>query len=232
MALKHKIGALTEVAEAVRSFYEEKDGAFFLQVEGMVPKAHVDEFRNNNIELNRKISEMEQKYKDIDPVKYAELVAANAKTPEAIENAVKTRLAAMQQEHATAIQTLTGENGKLKSTLDSVLIDGSLKTEAAKAGILPTALDDVVLRGRMVFKNENGQVIAYNERGEKLYDKDGTTPLGVGGWVKGLKANAPHLFAGMNGGGAGGSGGKGPGGIDLSKATATQKIQAGLAAME
>lgn len=232
MALKHKIAQLTDVAEAIRSLYEPgQDGAFYLQVEGMVPKAHVDEFRENNIKLARERDDLVAKYKDIDPAKYLEYKAAAEKTPAAIDEAVKARLAQLQQEHASVLQAKDQELLKTKTTLDSVLIDGSLKSEAAKAGVLPTALDDVVLRGRTTFKNENGQVIAYNDRGEKLYDKDGVTPLSVGGWIKGLKQNAPHLFAGMQGGGGNGSG-KGPGGIDMSKATPTQKIQAGLASLD
>jgi hypothetical protein len=232
MALKHKITALTDVAEAVRTFYEEKDGAFYLQVEGMVPKAHVDEFRENNIQLKNKVTEYETKFKDIDPTKFLEYKAAAEKTPQAIDEAVRARVQQMQTEHTTVVNELTGKVTTLSQTLDTVLIDGSLKSEAAKAGILPTALDDVVLRGRLVFKTENGQPIAYDGKGQKMYDKDGTSPLSVGGWLKDLKKSAPHLFQGMQGGGAGGSGGRGPNGLDMSKATTNQKIAAGLASLD
>lgn len=230
MALKHKIAALTDVAEAVRGEYGQgSDGAFYLQVEGMVPKAQLDEFRTNNITLMQERDALATKYKDVDPVKYAEYKAAAEKTPEAIEAAVKARVAQLKGEHETVVTDLTGKLSTATSTLNTVLIDGGLKSEAAKAGILPTALDDVVYRGRNVFKNESGNILAYNEKGEKLYDKDGTSPLSMAGWIKGLKQSAPHLFQGMQGGGAGGAGGRGPGGLDMSKATSVQKIQAGLA---
>ena len=230
MALKHKIAALTDVAEAVRSFYEAgQDGAFYLQVEGMDPSAKLDEFRNNNIELKNKVTEYETKYKDVDLVKYKELLAAAGKTPQEIEDAVKARVAQMAQEHAAALAERDAKITTLSSTLSTVLVDGTLKSEAVKAGVLPTAVDDIVLRGRMIFSAQDGNLVAKDSKGNALYDKDGTSPLAPASWLKDLKKNAPHLFTGMSGGGSNGNGGKGPGGMDMSKATPTQKIAAGLA---
>lgn len=232
MALKHKIAKIEEVEEPVRGFYEAgQDGAFYLQVEGMVPKGQLDEFRENNIKLLKEKGEIETKYKDIDPVKYKELLATSSKTPEEIENAVKARLKQMSDEHTTTVTQLNERLSTLNGQLNIVLVDGSLKSEAAKAGVLPMALDDVVLRGRTVFRAENGKLVARSEKGDPLYDKNGTDPLAVGTWLKDLKKNAPHLFQGMQGGGGGGAGPRGPNGLDMSKATSVQKIAAGLKEM-
>lgn len=230
MALKHKLEKLDEVPEAIRSFYVESNGAFFLQVEGLVPKERLDEFRNNNITLTNELNGLKDRFKDVDPVKYRELLAGQGKTPEEIENAVKARVKQLAEEHQTTVADLTGKLTAAQAQLSTVLVDGSLRAEATKAGILATAIDDVILRGRGVFKADNGALLATDPKGEKLYDKDGTTPLSVATWVKDLKKSAPHLFEGMRGGGAGGNnGGQGGQGFDMSKATATQKISAGLA---
>lgn len=233
MPLKHKIAKAEEVPAELKSFYEAgSDGAFYLQVEGMVPKTQVDEFRNNNIALMQERDNLVAKYKDIDPVKYTEYKAAAEKTPAAIEEAVVARVTQMKNEHTTVLTEKENAIKNLSTQLSTVLVDGSLKGEAVKAGILPTAVDDVVLRGRMVFSTDDkSQLIAKNSKGEKLYGPDGTSPLTVTDWVKDLKKTAPHLFQGMNGGGGQGQGGRtGPGGIDMSKATPVQKIQAGLRA--
>ncbi len=85
-----------------------------------------------------------------------------------------------------------------------------------------------MFRGRTVFQTVDGKLIAKNDRGESMYDKDGTSPLSVTSWIKDLKKGAPHLFEGMKGSGAGGSGSGGSGPVDVSKMTATQKISHGL----
>lgn len=232
MALKHKIEKLEDVAEAFRPLYEAGTGGFFLQVEGMVPKAQLDEFRNNNIQLNNKLTEVETKFKDVDVVKYRELLAVQGKTPEEIEAAVKARVTQLVEEHTAVVNDLTGKLTTATSQLSTVLVDGELRSEAAKAGIRLTAMDDVILRGRIVFRAKDGKLEAVDGKGEKLYDKDGTSPLAVGSWLKDLKKSAPHLFEGMSGGGGKGDGGGGAGGGKAMKdMSATEKIAAGLAAL-
>jgi hypothetical protein len=194
----------------------------------MVPKTQLDEFRNNNIALIKERDDLKKAYEGVDVVKYRELLAAAGKTPQEIEDAVKARVKQLTDEHTVTVTDLNNKLSTTQQQLNTVLVDGTLKAEAAKAGVLVTALDDVVLRGRQVFSTADGKMIAKNERGEALYDKDGQSPLQVTTWLKDLKKGAPHLFEGMRGAGAPGSG-SGPGGLDMSKATATQKIQAGLA---
>lgn len=231
MALKHRIEKLEEVGEAFRGLYEQaQDGKFYLQVEGMSPNTKLDEFRENNIRLTNELNLTKEKFKDIDPVRYAEMVATVGKTPEQIENAVKARTAALTAEYQGKEAELTGKLASLSGQLNTVLIDGTLKSEAAKAGVLVTALDDVVLRGRMVYSlNDKNEMVAKDAKGQVLYDTDGTSNLNVGNWLKGLKKNAPHLFEGMRGSGGGGNnGGTGGTGFDMSKASAVGKISEGL----
>ncbi len=134
----------------------------------------------------------------------------------------------LNEEHTAAITERDGKINSLSSQLNTVLVDGTLRAEAAKSGVLATALDDIVFRGRTVFQTQDGKLVAKNDKGEQLYDKDGTSPLAVTSWLKDLKKGAPHLFEGMRGGGAPGNGGSGGGGVDVSKMTAVQKIQHGM----
>jgi hypothetical protein len=229
MPLKHKIEKLEDVAEGVRGFYEASNGAFFLQVEGLVPKSQLDEFRNNNITLMRERDDLLAKYKDVDLVKYRELLATAGKTPKEIDDAVAARVSQMRTEHEAAITERDTKITTLSGQLNTVLVDGTLRTEAGKSGALAGALDDIVLRGRGVFQTQDGKLIARNDKGEPMYDKDGTSPLAVTSWLKDLKKSAPHLFEGMRGAGGGGNnGGAGGGAMDVSKMSATQKIAFGL----
>lgn len=233
MALKHQLEKIEEVVEPLRAFYEAgQDGKYYLQVEGMVPKIKLDEFRTNNIELQRKVTEFETKFKDVDVVKYRELLAAQGKTPTEIEAAVQARVAKLNEDHSAIVNDLQTKLSTTTGQLETIMVDGTLKAEAGKAGVLPTAMDDVVLRGRLVYKMKEGKMVAVDGQGNAMYDKDGQSPMAVTTWLKDLKKNAPHLFAGMQGAGGGGNGGRGPNGqVDMSKMTATQKIAAGLGQM-
>ena len=123
-----------------------------------------------------------------------------------------------------------GTIGKLSGVLSVAMIDNSVRAEAARAGAHDSAIDDVVFRGRNTFKlgEDMTTVVAVDAQGQKLFDKDGQTPLQVSSWVKDLKKTAPHLFKGNNGSGASGSGSGAPGSGDTSKMSATQKIAHGL----
>jgi hypothetical protein len=56
MAFKFVVDSLDDIEEVFRPLYAEIEGEngtkrFQLQVEGVVPSAKLDEFRNNNVEL-------------------------------------------------------------------------------------------------------------------------------------------------------------------------------------
>ena len=56
MLLKFIVDTLEGVDQTVASLYEkQEDGKFRLNVEGAVPREKLDEFRNTNIELLKKV---------------------------------------------------------------------------------------------------------------------------------------------------------------------------------
>lgn len=233
MPLKSVVDSLDGLDKSVHDMYSKgQDGKFYLSVEGMVPSSRLDEFRTNNIELKKAL----EKYDGIDPEKYRQLTEQEKKIREKklieageIDKVVEERVKAMKEEHTTTMKTVTTERDTLQAKLSSVLIDSAVKSAAIAIGVIPTAVDDVVLRAKATFSMKNGEVVPLDAKGNVIYGKDGTTPLSVDEWVKGLKQSAPHLFEGMKGSGAAGSRG-GPGSVDVSKMTSTQKIAAGLSA--
>lgn len=229
MALKYRIKKLEDVAEAVRGLYRQDGEEFVLDAEGVVPKERLDEFRENNITLQKQL----EKLKDIDPVKYRELSELQRQVEEGqllkagkIDEVVNSRVTAMkraleEERDGYKIRAETSE-----SQLSVLLIDSAVRNEALKLGVVNTALDDVVLRARTVYKMKDGAAVPHNEKGEVVFGKDGKTPMSMGDWVAALKKTAPHLFANSQGGGAGGGGRTGA--IDMSKASAVDKITMGL----
>lgn len=101
-----------------------------------------------------------------------------------------------------AAQKLQEANQKLvkRATSEAII------KAATKAGALPKAMDDVILRaqGAGWTINEEGEVIARD--GENIiFGKDGKTPLSPDEWAESLRETAPHLWPPAQGSGAQGS---------------------------
>lgn len=92
---------------------------------------------------------------------------------------------------------------------DKVLAD-SIRAAALKAGALPEAAEDIILRARGTFTlNEDGEAVAVDADGQVIYGKDGKTPLTPLEWAESLRESAPHLWPRAQGAGpTGDNGGK------------------------
>lgn len=228
---KFKIAKLEDVAEAHRGFYTQgADGAYYLNVEGAVGRERLDEFRNNNIELAQKL----ERFKGIDPEKVAEILENERKIAEKklidagdIDGLVNSRIAAMKQDYEGQLTGLKKNYDLANRQLETLLIDNEVRAFAVKIGVAPTAVDDVLLRAKTVFKVAEGKPVAQDAEGKIMYGKDGQNALSVGEWMGGLKEQAPHLFQTSQGSGSTGQP-RGPGNGNASM-NPTQKISAGLA---
>jgi hypothetical protein len=227
--LKFRIKSLDGLSPELIALYTKDGDGYVLNVEGAVPREKLDEFRNNNVELKRKLDE----FNGVDPAKYKTLLDLETKFNEkklidtaGLDAAVKDRVGRLQEEHAAALKTATDQNQVMTRQLESLLIDSAVRTAANTAAVLSTAVDDVLLRAKSTFKIVDGVAVATDPDGHTIYGVDGVKPLTIGDWTKGLAKQAPHLFAGNNGGGAPGGGLPGQ---DTSKMSATSKISAGLA---
>lgn len=229
MKLKFKLDTLEGLDAAIATLYEQgADGAYYLSVDGAVGKDKLDEFRNNNVKLLKDL----EKFKDVDPAKYQELLALAKKQEEKklidageIDKVVEQRVGEMKSTYESQLKTLTEQSSVAQRQLESLLIDNAVRDAAVKSGVQPTAVDDVLLRAKATFKIKDGNAVPVDAQGNVVYGKDGTTPMSVVDWTTGLKKQAPHLFQGSQGGGAQGSG---KGIVDTSKLTSAQKIAQGL----
>lgn len=228
---KFKIAKLEDAPEAFRQYYTQNqaDGMFYLNVEGAVAKERLDEFRNNNVQLTQRLDQ----FKDIDPAKVATLLENERKIAEKklidagdVEGLVGLRVGTMKTTYEGQINELQGKFDTAQRQLETLLIDNEVRSVAIKVGVAPTAVDDVLLRAKTVFKVEDGRPVAKDQNGNVVYGKDGQNPLAVGDWVGGLKEAAPHLFQPSQGSGS--TGNRGPGGQPTQNLSPQQKISAGL----
>lgn len=227
--LDFEVEDINSVPEAQRNLYAVgENGKHYLQVKGAVAKAKLDEFRNTNISLTQKL----EAYTGIDPVAARKAIDLAAKIDAKqlldagkVDEVVAQRVNAMKGEHETVVKDLSGKLEVATKQLEVLIIDSNVKSAAVASGVLPTAVDDVVLRAKTTFRVQDGKAVAVDASGNVMYGVDGQTPLSIDAWMKNLKTSAPHLFAGSQGGG--GQGGRG-GSVDMSKMTAAQKIAHGL----
>ena len=125
-----------------------------------------------------------------------------------INNRVDEVIAAKQKELAAQKDSYEAQMASLQDDLlnydgqlNTMLVDNELTKIAADAGVRASAMEDVLSRGRTVFRVEDGQAVAFNTEGRQMYMDDAVTPLGISNWIEGLTKSAPHLFESSTGAG-------------------------------
>ena len=209
MALQAIVQQLDSIPEALQSAYIEKDGAYHLDVEGMVDKSKLDDFRSNNVKLLKDLEAMQGKFKNVDLDQYNNLLQAHNDGTDKklldegkIEELFEERTKRMREAHNEELGKAQGENDTHRRQLEGLMIDASVRDSATKQGVAPTAMDDVILRAKTIFKLKEGQATPFDSDGNVVYASGSSEPMSVDAWVKGLTSTAPHLFSPSNGGGS------------------------------
>jgi hypothetical protein len=243
MALKTTYENAQDIPEGMETLYTEgENGSFVLgEVEGMVDKGRLDEFRENNIQLRKDIESeaaatkaalskfdeqavmlktLEEKFSSIDMEEWNNLQSEKKAMAdkELIEAGEVDTLIAQRVEEVLAVKAkefdlmksdyekkVSGLETNITSydgQLNKMLVDNEITRFATEHGVRASALEDVLHRGRGMFRVEEGKATAFDVTGRKVYGEDAVTPLTIGGWLGGLSESAPHLFEASTGAGA------------------------------
>ena len=224
MAVKFRFNSKDEVPAALAAYYVERDGAWVLDVDGVVDKSKLDEFRANNITLSNQLAEQKKRFEGIDPDQVRKLAEEKQRLEEAqqlkggeVDKVVEGRLKTAKTEWDKQFAAVTSERDSLNARLTAIQIDQGVITTATKRGLRPTAIPDITARARTVFRLMDGAPRAYEADGQTFrVGKDGITPMNLDEWVEQQVADAPHLFEMNAGGGAVGNGSGGAGGNNRS----------------
>jgi len=224
MALKKKYDSLKEIpAEDVR-LYVERDGAWHVDVDLKEEKARLDEMRNNNIALSKRVAEYEKRFEGIDPDEVRKLAEEKQRLEEAqqlkggeVEKVYENRIKVMRADMEKQLSGKTEELSAANAQLTRIQIDQGVTNTASKRGLRLTAIPDITARARSVFRLEKGVPTAFESDGQTVrVGKDGMTPMTLDEWVEQQVADAPHLFESNAGGGAASNGSGGVGGNNRS----------------
>ena len=219
MALKFKFKSKDEIPAEQQALYVERDGAWILDVDGVVDKSKLDEFRTNNITLSNQLAEQKKRFEGIDPDEVRRLADEKRRLEEAqqlkageAEKVVEARVASVRGELQKQLSTLTSERDALNSRLVSIQIDQGVVGAATRRGLRATAIPDITARARTVFRLVNGVPTAFEADGQTVrLGKDGGSAMTLDEWVEQQVADAPHLFESNAGSGAASNGSCGVG---------------------
>lgn len=221
MSLKYTVETLDGLEEATAALYKQTEAGYQLDVEGAAPKEKVNEFRNNNIDLTTKLNDIETTLKGLDVGQFKtmfESVQAMAQSKEdtemanAIEagpDAINTLIEGRAANRASAMQTDMTEKltkskdtaSKYRSQLEDAKITSELTRFAAEKGVRSTAVADVLLRGKQVFKLDDDANVVAMKGDDIVYNKN-NEQLTISEYVENLSEEAPHLFEASKGGGS------------------------------
>jgi hypothetical protein len=228
MALKAQLESLDEVPEALHEFYEEKDGAFVLGVEGMLTQKDFDTelggLVKNRDTLLSEVKKLKTKYRDIDPEKYAELVAKeeeleNEKLKSKGDWEAKEKQLAEKFEKERRVWN--DDREVMSKTINDLMIKNVAMSELAKAKVIQNRTHLImpwIERMVRVVKDDNGEYkteIINQATGEvRISPKSGSTsPMSIAELVEEMKDSEEYGVCfesdGATGSGATGAGGKG-----------------------
>ena len=103
MPLKFRFKSRDEIPTDHLPFYAERDGGWMLDVDGVVEKSKLDEFRTNNLTLIKERDELKQRFEGIDPDEVRKLAEEKRRLEEAqqikageVEKVIETRIKAVK----------------------------------------------------------------------------------------------------------------------------------------
>jgi hypothetical protein len=228
MALKAKLDSLEGLPDGVAEFYQQTESGYELAVEGMVSKDTVDQFRDNNIKLQKDMAKLSKVVQSVDLDEYKQLKEREQaqKDQELIEagkvdelvhartERLRTDLENQMKAALSEAETANQKANQYKQERDSFFINQRLSKAAVSAGVRETAIEDVMNRANQVWRLDPETKDLMPMQGDQIvYGKKGT-PLTVEEWYGSLEEQAPHLFKSSSGGGA--SGGVGVAGRKVS----------------
>lgn len=216
MALKAILDSLDGLSDDIKKLYTQKDGKYHLEVDGMVPSAKLDEFRDNNRKLNKQLEEVQSSIKafeGVDPEKHKHLLELEKKIKNQqllesgkIDELIESRLAPILENSKKTEAQLKEQNRALQKQLEVKHIDEELTKLATAKGLRPSAIPDMLGRLRQLFTLKDGKVVALDGQGATRLTEKGE-PFTMEHSIDGLTKDAAHLFQSSNGGGSSGNNG-------------------------
>lgn len=166
--------------------------------------AAIKKERDARTQFEKDLKAEREKFKDVDPAKYAELMS---KQQEAEDNELKAKgkIDELLQKQREALELKLSDQKKkyeeqitsLNTQLDEVIIDQTLRSAYEKAGMIPDRIDSGVKLTRDKAQRKDGKMLLLDDTGTVL-------DMSPENYAKELvKTSMPWLFQGTNAAGTG-----------------------------
>ena len=228
MALKAQLESLDGLPEALHEYYEEKDGAFVLGVDGMLTEAERDTeisgLVKNRDTLLTEVKKLKGTYRDVDAEKYAELLAKeeeleNEKLKSKGDWEAKEKQLGEKFEKERA--DWTSDREVMSVTINDLMVKNVAMSELGLAKVIPNRTHLImpwIERMVRVVRGDDGKYateIINQATGEvRVSPKSGSmSPMSIAELVEEMKDSEEYGVCfesdGASGSGASGAGGKG-----------------------
>lgn len=110
-------------------------------------------------------------------------------------------------ENQKLAQEWQGKYSDLEQKFNYTRIDSALRDAAMAANVVPSAIDDIITRGRGAFEiDANGNIISKDKyTGDIKIGADGKNPYAASDFMSDLKKSAPHFWPSSQSGGFSGA---------------------------
>ena len=102
----------------------------------------------------------------------------------------------------TNLQNAQKHGMTYQSLFESKVIDDGIREEALKSGMIPSAVEDAILRGRSIFSLDENKVIEARDSEGKLAVTEDKKVLNTKNWIESLRKTSPHYWPQSKGAGA------------------------------
>ena len=239
MALKPVLTSLDGLEPAIAALYKKSadDGKFYLEAEGLVDKAKLDTFRENNIALQKQLDEIKaqmEKFAGVDPDKYKAAMDAIESDKEKkllkdgkIDEVIALRTEKMRQTYEdkiaakdVAINKAIEEAKKAGTERDTYIVAEELRkaVDNPELGFHNGVADTLKPQVLKEFQYRDGKVIRVKADGTPAFGAKGD-PATISEYLQDMVKEHPYLVKASTGGGArnNGAGGGDKGGSKTMK---------------
>ena len=182
-------------------------------------KAHNERIISEKRKATEELQRVNKQFEGIDPDAIRKLLASSTQSEEEallksgkLDEVINRRLDPLRRDFEAKLagekETLAKEKAKAEAAekrYKMSVIERKLTEQAVKAGVLATALPDILSRATGVFDiDEDGAIIARDRAGNLLMQD--SKPYSPKHYIEELKEKAPHFWPGSKSGGLTGGG--------------------------
>lgn len=207
LKLKAVVEKLDDVPEAHRALYEERDGKFYLEVDGLEDASGIKKNRDEILKEKKKLEEKLRLYGELTPDEAEELRRYREKTEEEVARKAgefDKLKGQMVEKHQKEIDKLTRERDDERALVDKTMRESAARRALQKHDGTELLFPHVVSRLKLERKDGALNVIVVDAAGNQQVDAKGNA-VSPEDFVAGLKTQDEYK-GGFRGPGASGSG--------------------------